>query len=32
MNTFDFFNQNFGRHLTEQTGNALVDAHPRSVD
>ena len=26
MNTFDFFNQNFGRHLTEQTGNALADA------
>ena len=26
MNTFDFFNDNFGRHLTPTTGNALADA------
>lgn len=26
MDTFDFFNHNFGRHLTEQTDNALADA------
>jgi hypothetical protein len=26
MNTFEFFNQNFGRHLTAQTDNPLVDA------
>ena len=26
MSTFDFFNKNFGCHLTEQTGNALTDA------
>lgn len=26
MNTFDFFNQNFGRFLAEQTGNEMADA------
>ena len=25
MDTFDFFNKNFGRHLTKQTDNALAD-------
>jgi len=26
LNTFEFFNQHFGRFLTDQTGNVLVDA------
>lgn len=26
MNTLEFFNQYFGRHLVEQTGNAVADA------
>ena len=26
MNTFEFFNQNFGRHLTPQTDSLLIDA------
>lgn len=26
MNTLEFFNQYFGRHLVEQTGNVVVDA------
>ena len=26
MDTFDFFNKNFGCHLTKQTDNALADA------
>lgn len=26
MNTLEFFNRHFGRHLVEQTGNAVVDA------
>lgn len=26
MNTFEFFNQNFGRHLTPQSDNPLADA------